>query len=40
MSSDYSKLYNNENVFVSSDGSGAGNNWAKGFHEVYLNCIK
>ena len=27
----YSKLYNPENFFVSQDGGGAGNNWAKGY---------
>jgi tubulin gamma len=31
MSSSYSRLYNQENVFVSKDGGGAGNNWASGF---------
>ena len=29
--SDYSNLYNPENIFVSPDGGGAGNNWAKGY---------
>jgi len=24
------RLYNPENVFISKDGGGAGNNWAKG----------
>lgn len=28
--SQYKKLYNEENVFISSDGGGAGNNWARG----------
>ncbi len=27
----YAQLYNPENVFVTKDGSGAGNNWAAGF---------
>lgn len=30
-SSDYAELYNPENIFVSKEGGGAGNNWAKGF---------
>jgi len=25
-------LYNPENIFVSKDGGGAGNNWAQGYH--------
>ncbi|KAH8235660.1 hypothetical protein KR032_004943 [Drosophila birchii] len=29
----YSRLYNQENVFVSKDGGGAGNNWASGFSQ-------
>ncbi|KAH8385247.1 hypothetical protein KR200_001520 [Drosophila serrata] len=29
----YSKLYNQENVFLSKDGGGAGNNWASGFSQ-------
>jgi tubulin gamma len=28
--SQYKNLYNEENVFISSDGGGAGNNWARG----------
>lgn len=28
----YADLYNPENIFVSKDGGGAGNNWAKGYH--------
>lgn len=31
MSSPYAKLYNPENIFVSKDGGGAGNNWAQGY---------
>lgn len=31
LSSDYSKLYNPENVYLSKDGGGAGNNWAAGY---------
>lgn len=33
MNSPYSKLYNQENVFLSKDGGGAGNNWASGFSQ-------
>jgi len=29
--SDYADLYNPENIFISKDGGGAGNNWARGF---------
>ncbi|XP_065581948.1 tubulin gamma-2 chain-like [Artemia franciscana] len=29
--SPYSKLYNRENVYLSKDGGGAGNNWAAGY---------
>lgn len=32
MNSEYANLYNPENVFVSKDGGGAGNNWASGYH--------
>jgi len=28
--SQYKNLYNEENVFISPDGGGAGNNWARG----------
>jgi tubulin gamma len=31
-------LFNPENVFVSSDGGGAGNNWASGFRQGEENC--
>ncbi|CAH7685209.1 Tubulin/FtsZ, GTPase domain-containing protein [Phakopsora pachyrhizi] len=31
LSSEYSKLYNPENVYLSKDGGGAGNNWAAGY---------
>lgn len=31
MQSPFAKLYNQENIFVSQDGGGAGNNWAAGF---------
>lgn len=33
LGSPYSKLYNQENVFVSKNGGGAGNNWASGFSQ-------
>lgn len=33
LASPYSKLYNQENVFVSKNGGGAGNNWASGFSQ-------
>lgn len=29
--SEYADLYNPENIFISKDGGGAGNNWAKGY---------
>ena len=31
LSSSFSSLYNPENIFVSKDGGGAGNNWAQGY---------
>ena len=31
LSSPYANLYNPENIFVSQDGGGAGNNWAQGY---------
>lgn len=34
MRSAYRDLYNPENIFVSSDGGGAGNNWASGYHQA------
>jgi tubulin gamma len=27
-------LYNPENIFLSQEGSGAGNNWANGYHQA------
>lgn len=33
MNSPYAKLYNPENVYLSKDGGGAGNNWASGFSQ-------
>lgn len=38
LSSEYRGLYNQENVFVASDGGGAGNNWASG-HRQGRPCI-
>uniref|UniRef100_A0A251RT85 Tubulin gamma chain n=2 Tax=Helianthus annuus TaxID=4232 RepID=A0A251RT85_HELAN len=32
--SEYRDLYNQENIFISSDGGGAGNNWASGYDQV------
>ena len=34
MNSAYANLYNPENIYVSKDGGGAGNNWAQGYHQV------
>lgn len=31
MNSPYSKLYNQENIYLSKQGGGAGNNWASGY---------
>ncbi|KAJ1419467.1 Tubulin/FtsZ, GTPase domain [Sesbania bispinosa] len=31
--SDYRNLYNQENIFLSDHGGGAGNNWASGYHQ-------
>jgi tubulin gamma len=31
LSSGYRKLYNHENIYLSEDGGGAGNNWASGY---------
>ena len=31
LTSPYANLYNPENIFVSQDGGGAGNNWAQGY---------
>lgn len=31
LTGDYKNLYNRENIFVSEDGGGAGNNWAQGY---------
>lgn len=33
MTSQYAKLYNPENIYLSKDGGGAGNNWASGFSQ-------
>lgn len=32
--SDYADLYNPENIFISKDGGGAGNNWANGYSKA------
>ena len=32
--SDYRNLYNQENIFLSKHGGGAGNNWARGYNEA------
>jgi hypothetical protein len=34
MNSPYANLYNPENIYVSKDGGGAGNNWAQGYYQV------
>lgn len=31
LTSPFANLYNPENIFVSKDGGGAGNNWAQGY---------
>lgn len=31
LSGPYASLYNPENIFLSKDGGGAGNNWAQGY---------
>jgi hypothetical protein len=36
MNSAYAKLYNPENIYMSKDGGGAGNNWASGFTQVNI----
>ncbi|CAF4298705.1 unnamed protein product [Rotaria sp. Silwood2] len=33
LKSPYKHLYNPENVYISKDGGGAGNNWAQGYHQ-------
>ena len=33
LNSPYAKLYNQENVYLSKHGGGAGNNWAAGYKE-------
>ncbi|ORX67988.1 tubulin gamma chain [Linderina pennispora] len=38
MNSPYGNLYNPENIFVSKDGSGAGNNWASGYSQGERIC--
>jgi len=34
MNGPFKNLYNPENVYVSKDGGGAGNNWAQGYNQV------
>lgn len=34
LNSPYANLYNPENMFVSKEGSGAGNNWAVGYSQA------
>ena len=36
MNSRYANLYNPENVYMSKNGGGAGNNWASGFSQVCM----
>ena len=31
--SDHKRLFNNENMYVSQQGGGAGNNWASGYSQ-------
>jgi tubulin gamma len=35
--SEYAKLYNSENIYLSKNGGGAVNNWASGFNQESLN---
>lgn len=37
---DYRNLFNHENLFMSKEGGGAGNNWASGYHQVNTYCLK
>lgn len=34
LNSEYRSLYNQENVFMASNGGGAGNNWASGHRQA------
>lgn len=34
LNSEYAKLYNPENIYISEHGGGAGNNWGSGFTQV------
>lgn len=38
LASEYRSLYNMENVFMASDGGGAGNNWASGHRQGTEGC--
>jgi hypothetical protein len=43
LSSPFKSLYNPENIYVSKDGGGAGNNWAQGYsagEKVYDDLIE
>ncbi|OBZ66462.1 Tubulin gamma chain [Grifola frondosa] len=43
LSSPYARLYNPENIFMSKDGGGAGNNWTQGYlsgEEVYEDIME
>ena len=45
LTSPYANLYNPENIYMSKDGGGAGNNWAYGYsrgesvHEEILDMV-
>ena len=32
--SEFAKLYNSENIYLSKDGGGAGNNWGSGYNQL------
>ena len=34
LNSPYAKLYNQENIYMSEHGGGAGNNWASGYYQA------
>lgn len=37
LNSPFAKLYNQENIYISEHGGGAGNNWASGYAQVGVN---
>ena len=39
LNSPYAKLYNPENIYISEDGGGAGNNWGSGFSQVSTHLV-